>query len=254
MTLGRVLMAAVLLCAVVASTPARAQETVSEEDDARAQMHFRVAQSHYEARRWQDAAREFQAAFDLSQRTVLLVNVATARERALQFEEARAALEQYLALEPTTEDRAEIEARIAEYSRLAAEQNAGASATESAAPVETRGGVSGLLVAGIITDAVGGALGIVSLVTGLVAESIYSDLDEMCGPSRLCPSGTNERISEGEALALTSTITMFISAAALVTGGILLAVELTSSGQDDAEAVSVQLSPTPGGLSFRGAF
>ena len=84
----------------------------AQSDDERARAHFEAARSYYEQARYDDAAREFQQAFDLSGRPEMLLNLSQAHERALRYEAAIVAAKRYLELVPAAEDRKTIEDRI----------------------------------------------------------------------------------------------------------------------------------------------
>ena len=80
-----------------------------------AKLHYRAGASHYEAGRYADAIREFQAAYDASKKPEILFNIARAHTRLGHDEEAIAFLKRYLEAAPDSADapsvRAEIEAR-----------------------------------------------------------------------------------------------------------------------------------------------
>ena len=83
---------------------AAAQPAPTEADIERARSHFRAGQEYFEELRYDDAAREFTEAWEISRRPEMLFNVSIAYERGLHFDEAIAAIEQYLPL-ATEEER-----------------------------------------------------------------------------------------------------------------------------------------------------
>ena len=114
------------------------------------------------------------------------------------------------------------------------------------------GGPGGLLIGGIVLEAVGGAAGLVSLITGLLAHDLYTELEARCVPADACPPGSAGDISTGDGLAWTSTILLPIAAVAVGVGSVLLVLDLSGGGS--AESARLQLSPTLGGAQLRGAF
>jgi tetratricopeptide (TPR) repeat protein len=95
------------------ATESMADATASEDEmaDERARNHFRVGRSLYDAGRFAEAAVEFQAAYDLSQRADLLYNVYLAHRDAQNEAAALTALRDYLRLVPDAPERAHLTAR-----------------------------------------------------------------------------------------------------------------------------------------------
>src|SRR5690348_10513279 len=71
--------------------------------DELAHKHFESGAAYLEQADYESALREFNAAYELSKRAEILLNVATVHERTSKLKEAVAALEQYLAAEPQGE-------------------------------------------------------------------------------------------------------------------------------------------------------
>lgn len=105
-----------LLLALLVCAPAAAQ------DFAAAGRHFAAAQDAFSQGRFVEAAREFQATYDITRDPVLLFNVGESRERAGDAAGALKSYQAYLAAQPAATDRAEVEKRVA---RLKAQQAAG---------------------------------------------------------------------------------------------------------------------------------
>jgi tetratricopeptide (TPR) repeat protein len=113
-----------------------ADATASEDGmaDERARNHFRVGRSLYDAGRFAEAAAEFQAAYDLSQRADLLYNVYLAHRDAQNEAAALVALRDYLRLVPEAPERAHLTARAdALAATVAAAEAAAAEAAATAA-------------------------------------------------------------------------------------------------------------------------
>ena len=115
------------------------------------------------------------------------------------------------------------------------------------------GGDSGLWVGGIVLEAVGGAAAIASLVTGLIAHDLYTQLEARCVPADACPPGSAGDISTGSTLSWTSTILLPIAAVSIGVGTALIVVDL-SSGEGGASSARLELVPTLGGAHLRGRF
>ena len=101
----------------------------AQTDDERARMHFQSGRSYFDQGRYEDAVREWQQAYRLSNRTVLLVNIATAQERIFQFSDAIRSLERYLSVggAEAEQNRTTIQERITNLrglrDRMEANQN-----------------------------------------------------------------------------------------------------------------------------------
>jgi tetratricopeptide (TPR) repeat protein len=235
----------------------------SADEDAR--MHFRLGSAYYQSGRFQEAATEFQTAFDLSQRPQLLYNVFVAHRDAGNLAPAVDALRRYLEQVPDAADREQLTARLASMSRLVEQQAATQTtptetqpeATEPEAQAEPGTGEAGAtateepdVAAGpraaelartepgrspvpLVVLGSGGALILGSLITGLMASGKESDLEEMCGPDNACPPGVDfeDLASSGQTLA---TVTDILLIGGVVTAGVGVALWF-SSGETAAE-------------------
>jgi tetratricopeptide (TPR) repeat protein len=230
-----------LWTALVLAAPLSAR---AQSDEDRARLHYETAVSYFEQARYRDAAREFLEAYRLSDRSHLLKNVATALEQAGEHAEAVGALEAYLAREPDAEDRRTIEERIAQL-RSRAETGPppdGEPDTPPDTPPDERpdAGASdeGMgLVPGLAVLGGSAAVGVIALVTGLVAHSAYTDLEAMC-PGGVCPAESQSDIDSGETMAVVSTIMTGVAIAGGIAGAVLLILGATSGGGDDAEVTA----------------
>jgi hypothetical protein len=255
----------------IAASPSAAR---AQSDDERARAHFSAGRSYFEQGRYDEAAREFREAYLLSDRPTLLLNEATALERALRFDEAVDRLEAYLEALPETDDRRTIERRITELRERADalgpsdeasapspgeaasaidldDHQEAVSSQEGDTPRESGGGGLGPLgVTGVALTGVGVAAGIGALVTGLSARSTHDDLERQCD-GRACPAGTGDQIDEGRTMAIVSTVLTVVGIVAGGTGVTLLAVDLAGAGGDDAgrgtgQAAAATLAVVPG--------
>lgn len=127
-----------LACGLAFAPVARAQ------DDQRARLHFESGASYYEAGEYEDALREFQRAYELSQRAQLFYNMSLCYQNLGDFAQAASYLERYLNEVPNIENRANLEIRLRNLRERVAHQE-GARAGEAAAPVAAAGaqGASG---------------------------------------------------------------------------------------------------------------
>lgn len=251
--------AAIVWVACLVPCGAHAQTSVEE----LARAHFASGSAFYEEGRYEDAARAFMESYRLSPRAELLDNAARAYERALLFDESIATLRQIAERHPDYSGIATIDERIQSMERLRDRMRGGeaqpqpqpqpAATPPVAAPHEepqSEGG--GVSIPGIAVLAAGGAVGLVSIITGAVAHTIYEDLSASC-MNNVCGPDRQGDIDTGSALAITSTVTFFTSIAAIGVGVVLLIVD---SGGGSSDQAGLELAPGPGdvGLSVQGRF
>jgi tetratricopeptide (TPR) repeat protein len=240
-------------------------------DDERARTHFEAGRSYYEQARYDDAVREFDQAFALSGRAALLLNLSQAHERGLHFTEAIADIDRYLSLVPDSPDRKTLEERKQHLeelrARIAAPQPTAAPVAPAAAepvaatpppalapvqpepPAATSTPTSAsnpFEVPGWVLIGTGGAALVGSLVTGLMASSKHSDLEQAC-PKGVCAASEQDTIDSAQTLAVVSTILLAVG---VVAGGV--GTTFLFLGDDDAGATEhaglrlrVTAGPTP---------
>jgi tetratricopeptide (TPR) repeat protein len=97
-----------LLALILATAPASAQEAEMSE----ARRRFVLGTGYYDAGRYAEAAREFEAAYLLSGRAALLFNIARAEQRAGEDARAIAWLKRYLAEVPDAADGSSVRSQI----------------------------------------------------------------------------------------------------------------------------------------------
>ena len=107
-----------VLCLVVCGGGAWAEDRHTIEE---ARRHLRESASLYDDGRYDEAAREIEAAYALHAHPDLQYNLAQCYERLGKPDLAAAAYRRYLAGKPTAEDRPAVEARIANLERRANE-------------------------------------------------------------------------------------------------------------------------------------
>src|SRR3954452_3769018 len=123
---------AIGLCTAIlgALAPAGAQS-----DDENARIHFESGAAYLKQSDNENALREFQAAYSLSKRPALLLNIANVYERMGKPKEAVDSLTKYLEEDPKTADRTTVETRITNLKKRAeAQPPPAASASASSAP------------------------------------------------------------------------------------------------------------------------
>ncbi|HJL01669.1 MAG TPA: tetratricopeptide repeat protein [Polyangiaceae bacterium LLY-WYZ-15_(1-7)] len=241
------------LALLVVASSAHAQPS---EEDERAEGHFRAATSYFEEEAFEDALREFEAAYRLSGRPELLYNIGLSLERLGRWREAADAHGRFIEAAPdnpnveTARERRDRALRRAEAAERGEPEEREAGEGEPDAPnvdapptePEDDGGPNVLAWSTLGASA---AVGVTSLITGVVGHGIAQDLDEDC-PGGVCPADRRGDANRGRALARTSTALMFVAAAGAATSLVLFLV-----GGEDADrpepAAHLELAPLPGG-------
>ncbi|HKQ69811.1 MAG TPA: tetratricopeptide repeat protein, partial [Polyangiaceae bacterium] len=171
-------------------------------DDEYARRHFESGAAYLQQSNYDDALREFQAAYSLSKRPQLLLNIANVYERLGKLREAIDALTQYLGDDPKSVDRTTIETRIANLKkrldtappvasaspvptadRAAPPSSAASTASPAPSPATPRHPAN--RAPAYIGFGVGGAAAIGAVVTGLLANGKFHDAETSCKPN--CP-------------------------------------------------------------------
>jgi hypothetical protein len=230
---------------VVAPCTASAQQQLSEND--------RVARSEFTAGRdafahgdFEQAARRFEHAFQLSQRRELLYNIGTAYERLHRWEPARDAFQRYLAAFPNAPERDEVRGRLtaidAEIQRERERASASPPPRETVTVVRERVVVREvpteahpMRTAGIVIGGLGVISGIASLTIGLVTNGLYDNLASTCGQTAEgCPAPVIQDVQ----LRATLTNVFLGGAIGLVAlGGTLILVDYARSRSHAVEQV-----------------
>lgn len=216
----------------------QATTTEGDMDDERARGAFRLGRQYYEQGRFADAAAEFERAYGLSGRGQLLFNAYLAYRDARDDENAARTLRGYLAQVPDAPDRSLLEARLAALER-GIEERREAEARQQAETEEARRQaeearrlaeeagrpryreIPGETWPWIVMGG-GAAMVVAGAITGAVALTERSSLDEEC-PLQLCPAGTGvaSRQSDIETLAITSDVLLIGGGVVAVTGLVL---------------------------------
>ena len=260
-------------CLVSSAGTAHAQDST---DDERARLHFSAGRSYYEEGNYEQALVEFQRAYDLSHRDVLLVNIANAQERLGQWREASATLERFVASLPEGDEQRPTLSRRIENLRSRADQHEAelrareqtqttttttttsgepsSSTTEPATTTTTTSGASeGLLVPSLVAFGVGAA-GLIAFATlGGLALAEESSVADGCGATMSC---TPAEVQAMDDLAIGADVSLAIGLAGVATGAILLIVDPPRGGS--SESASARVMPfghrEGAGISVQGSF
>ena len=98
------------------------------QDFAAAGQHFSSAQDAFAQGKYEQAAKEFQAAYDITHDSSMLVNIGESWQRAGDGKKALVGYRAYLAVQPQAPDRSEIEGRIQAIATALAEAAPGSPA------------------------------------------------------------------------------------------------------------------------------
>jgi tetratricopeptide (TPR) repeat protein len=229
--------------------------------DAEAREHFQLGRTFYDAGRFQQAAEEFEIAYKLSSRPQLLYNVYVARREAGGLPMAIDALRAYLAQVPDAPDRVNLEARLssleAQIARQQEQEAARAESERKAADAEAKANAPRTRtekkhsVVPTVLMGTGGALLLGSAVTGGLALSSASDLDDKCGGT-VCPSSQESKVDSTRTLAITTDVLWAVGGAAVATGLVLWLTGVLDSEHEVPVALGV--TPTSISTQFSGRF
>jgi len=100
---------------------------------------------------------------------------------------------------------------------------------------------------------IGGACLLVGIITGALAISKSSELDDVC-PDKGCPPERESDIDSMTALAHTSTVTLVLAGVGAVVGIAAVAAFYSSDEEDGTEDAALSLGVGPGSLSLWGRF
>lgn len=230
---------------------------VDREGERRAQTHFEAGRNHYEAGAYEAAIREFEAAYELSPRPLLLYNLYLTHERAGNLQVAADTLRRYLAegeIEPdkrqtlqtrlkNLERRLEADAASAaddddedEAAQDAAADDEDASGTTAPAPDE--GGGGGVPTSAVVSFVVGGVgLATFAVFAGL-SESEDQSVANDCGLD-VGKSCSDDDVSTLRTYNIVADVALGVGLAAAATGVILWLVD----DGDDSQAGDVAVAP-----------
>jgi tetratricopeptide (TPR) repeat protein len=216
----------------------------AQSDDENARRHFESGAAYLQRSDYENALREFQAAYSLSKRPPLLLNIANVYERMGKLQEAVDALTKYLEEDPKSPERTTHETRIGNLKKRIEAMPPpappaafpAASSAPAPAPVVTTAPAAPPTppsapasapnrAPAFIAFGVGGAAAIGAVVTGFVAKGKYDDADKQCKPT--C---SDDRVSSIKSMALISDVLSGVAVASIGVGAILL---LTSGSSQE---------------------
>lgn len=244
-----------VLCAcawlgVVAASPARAQESAA---DRQGRAHFEAARLHFDRGAYEEAQREFLAAYELSHRAELLYNLYLTAERLADFDQAIDYLERYLTEgAPDDERRATLTPRLENLrerrARLAAGEAPDPEAPEAETPPLPTSHPGDVVPAAITFGVAGAGLVTFAIFGGLALaedDALAASCGVRCSDAQLGALGT---------FTLVADIGWITALAAAAVGTVLL-FTIGMPGEDAPHAsLAPWLSPSDGGLSLQGVF
>jgi tetratricopeptide (TPR) repeat protein len=242
----------VLAAAALAYASPVSAQGPTQADEQAAKAHFLAGSAYYEQANYTDAVKEFTEAHRLSRRPDLLYNISVCYERLGRWDDAIAALQQYLAERPDAPDRAVIESRIANFAQRRDAERAQpppAPPPVAAPPPVVPPPARPRHVAGFVVGGVGLGLLVVALGTGVAAHLAYDDLGNKCTPMMVCNGGDVSLRNEaniGRALTLTTDVLLAVGGATLITGIALFIVESRRPASAHA-----RLLPSASGLAVQ---
>jgi tetratricopeptide (TPR) repeat protein len=235
-----------------------------------ARQHFQLGRAQYESGQFRDAAASFERAHELSKRDMLWYNIYLAYRDAGDNAKAAEALRNYLTRVEQVDNRGHLEARLASLDRLVQEEQARkeqaraeaaasgvaepAQAAEPAAtgdqPAEPPPAGESPSIVPYVLLGVGGAMMIGGVVTGLMASSKHSELEEQC-PNNPCDASLQDLADDGQTLALTADVLLFGGIAVAATGGVLWFLNRNASGGSGEQPVAAAVGCGPRGCAGR---
>jgi hypothetical protein len=221
------------------AVPALGQDSL----DDLARRHFESGVAYLQESDYDNALQAFQKAYELSKRPEILLNIATVNERKADLPAAVKALETYLEVQKEGGERETTEARLANLKKRIEEEKAQAAATAPSSQPDSHTPANGAAptkdtppapppnnTPAFVLLGVGGAALIGAGITGVIANGKYNDAKDSCSPN--C---TDDDVSSGKTMALTSTI---LTGVGLVSAGIG-AVLLFTNGPSSEKAAKL---------------
>jgi hypothetical protein len=216
--------------AVAALSPAAAHAQAS---DQRARELYVQGDRYYAEGRYELAVQAFQESYQLSGRPLLLFNLANALERIGRYAEALDALRRYQPSAPPHEQMA-LRTRIATLEQRAAQAPPPTATTASS-------GDSSLMVTGFVVGGAGVALTAVGIAMGVLALDERARAQGGCVAAEagtVCDEGVRDELENDATFSLVADIGVFVGAAA-VAAGVVLVILGATSGPSAAPAAAV---------------
>ena len=266
--LGRRLAGGILVLvpalAVIATPSTASAQAASAADRAEATRLFNLGRIAFRAERYDEAILRWQESYALSAEPLILYNIGLAFEKLGNHKQAAENLRAWREHAPAKE-HAELDRKIAENERLAAEQEPEPEPEPEPDPEpppppkpppkapEDDG--TALRLAGISLMGVGGAAVVAGIVMDAVAAANRPDESEACvttGTQLLCRDASRSDIESSNTLAIAGDVT-WIAGLALAGAGISLYLLAPDGADEEAsdEAASASIAITPGGGAFQ---
>ncbi len=242
------MLGALTLWALMAA-PALAQDggmSTTAATDSRARELWENGAILYSEGRYEDAILAWNEAYRLSERPLILTNIANAQERLGLWREALETLNRYRAFAPADE-RDALDRRIANLERRLAEQvtpSTQPAAQPAPAPAPTATSRPGLglpvalLVGGLAGGGVGATFGVLSLGAREDATALCVGSDD----DLLCPSSAQDALDRDRRYAMVADVS-YGTGLVLAAAGVALLVR----ARRGAPGVQACLAPVPGG-------
>lgn len=130
-------LALVALTAFAFPTPRVAAATRESDEVKEAKVHWKHGQDAYDAGRFEEALREFEAGYALVARPAFLLNMAHAARRMGELKRAKGLYKRYLVAEPDSQQKAEVEELLRDIEAKLTVEAAPAAPEEKAVPFPT---------------------------------------------------------------------------------------------------------------------
>lgn len=236
-----------LIVAILLPFGAAAQDDI-------ARIHFDAGQAYYNAGEYEQAITEFNAAYRISPRPLLLYNISMAYERLGDLPNAIENLDRYLReAGDDAQDRPTMERRLARMRQRAAERGGGSSeppAEPSDPPAQPSGGGGGgtdLVGPGIgVLAGVGGAGFVLFGIAGGLTVAEDASLAERCSPDCI-----ESDLGTLRAMAIAADVGLAVGIVGVGVGVILIAIGASSGSGERASLVPI-VGPNVAGLSIAG--
>lgn len=244
-----------LALSLLLAAPATAQEP----KDDRARELYENGAMLYDEGRYEDAISAWQEAYKISERPLLLFNIANAQERIGLWSAALESLNRYRAFAPSGE-RETLDRRMRNIERRVEEQQAeearASLPTTELTPTPRDDGVANapdgpdpgplvLMAGGLAGVGVGAGL----YGAALAARTEAADLCRPNGDLVHCPVGAAELIQQDQDLSLAGDITI-IAGGAVAATGLVIALVQNLGGRAPKAAVLVLPTVGPGGVAL----
>jgi tetratricopeptide (TPR) repeat protein len=231
-------------------------------------MHYDKATRAYDIQKYTEAVEEYQKAYEIGGDPAMLYNVAQSYRLNDQLPDALRFYRRYLQRSPNARNRDDVERKIADLERTIAERRKALATTVPAAPAAavptlvapapsrpptsqavSEEGIGATTVVGIVVASIGGAGLITAGITGYLAKKKG---DQLSDDSNAMKTYDPSLQSDGKSLDTLAKIFGVAGGVALVTGGVLIAIGLSSSSPE--HGTTTQKTTSAGGMAVAPVF